>query len=131
MATILVIDDDGRAREAIRDLLAALGHTVLDTDDGAIDLATLPRLDLVLVDVFMPHMDGFETLNRLRRCAPDLPVVMMTGDPHFGGMDVLQVARQLGARTALAKPLDMAKLAAAVESALRTRAPSSGDAARS
>jgi CheY-like chemotaxis protein len=121
VAAILLIDDDARVRGAVRDMLVALGHSVVEAGDGRVDLGSIAPVDLVIADVFMPERDGFEVLRRLRETRPALPVLMITGDPQFCGMDVATVARRLGARGVLAKPINVADLAAAVESALAGR----------
>ncbi len=82
------------------------------------DLAALGPIDLAITDVFMPGADGLEFLMRAGREAPRLPVVMLTGDPFFRGMDVLTVGRQLGAKAVLMKPVDLAALMRAVNAAL-------------
>ena len=67
--TILVADDEMRMRRVIRDYLQIKGYTVLEASDGLEALSLLERrgADLVLLDVMMPHMDGFETCRRIRR----------------------------------------------------------------
>jgi CheY-like chemotaxis protein len=118
VATVLLIDDDPQVRAVIRAMLAALGHSVVEASDGRVDLRAVGPVDLVISDVFMPERDGFEVLRRLRAGRPAIPVLMVTGSPSFRGMDVARVARLLGARGVLTKPVGMAALAAAVESAL-------------
>jgi len=118
MARILVLDDDDDVRPVLVELLTRKGHAVVEARDGLVDLKALGPVDLAITDVFMPGADGLEFLMRAGREAPRMPVVMLTGDPFFRGMDVLTVGRQLGAKAVLMKPVDVAALLKAVEAAL-------------
>lgn len=120
MARLLLIDDDELVRTAVAVMLAAEGHHVETAPDGRSGVATLAsgRFDLVLCDIFMPEMDGFETLRAVRRLCPGLPVVMMSGHTRFQrnrkGPDFLRMAVDLGAAASLSKPLDPAEVLAVV-----------------
>ncbi|MCM0020082.1 MAG: response regulator [Tagaea sp.] len=81
----LVVDDDAFARNLARKLLESLGvATVLTAESGEEALALVgskaARIDVVLCDLHMPGIDGFEVRRRLRALDPDLPFVMVTGD---------------------------------------------------
>ena len=103
-ATILVIDDDESIRDLIRMHLSAAGYEVLIADDaiaaGYMVLRSPP--DLIITDVNMPHMDGFEFIAALRAdtTLPRIPVIFLTsydeGDER---------GRQLGAVGYLTKPV--------------------------
>ncbi|MDX2243974.1 MAG: response regulator [Leptolyngbyaceae cyanobacterium bins.302] len=118
MKTILVIDDDVHVREAIHDLLEANGYRSLTATTGRVglDLAHQQRPDLILCDVQMPEMDGYEVLTVLRQ-SPDLqtiPFIFLTAKTER-----LQVRQgmNLGADDYLPKPCSAKDLLAA----LRTR----------
>jgi signal transduction histidine kinase/CheY-like chemotaxis protein len=80
--TILVVDDDADARQVLKQLLAKLGHTVVEAASGPIALALIPELhpQLMLLDLLMPGMDGFEVLEQMQElpAAANLPVVVVT-----------------------------------------------------
>ena len=66
------------------------------------------KVELVIADIFMPEMDGFELLRVVQRRSPPIPVVMLSGgDRHGGGDFFLNCTRRLGAIAALKKPLDV------------------------
>jgi PAS domain S-box-containing protein len=81
--TVLVVEDEDGVREVVGRMLERLGFQVITADDG---LAALERLDdhdgavsAVLLDLSMPRMGGFETLQHIRERKPDLPVILMSG----------------------------------------------------
>ncbi|MHC4992394.1 MAG: response regulator transcription factor, partial [Planctomycetota bacterium] len=78
--TVLVVEDDSAIRRGLADALRFAGYTVLDCDNGraGLELALESSVDLVLLDVMMPRMDGFAVLDALRRSRPTLPVIMVT-----------------------------------------------------
>lgn len=127
MSNILVIDDDAAIRMTVRAMLEMGGHRVTEAADGRYGIAALSErpADLVIVDIFMPNMDGFETLMSLRAAKPSLPVIVMSGsrvDPLAAQPDFLKMAGKLGAITTLHKPFRAAELLAAVGRALETTA---------
>lgn len=80
--TILIVDDDLKNLKLVRDLLQNLGHTVLEATDGrqGVELATAKKPDLILMDIQLPVMDGFEATQTLKANAPtgDIPVIALT-----------------------------------------------------
>src|SRR5438552_1092494 len=81
---ILVVDDDPSIRDLIGDLLGEAGFSVLAVGGGreAVECVRAERPELVLLDLRMPGMDGWEVQARLREVDPDLPVVFMTAAPR-------------------------------------------------
>jgi signal transduction histidine kinase/CheY-like chemotaxis protein len=81
-STILVVDDDADARQVLKQMMAKLGHTVVEAASGPIALALIPELhpQLVLLDLLMPGMDGFAVLEHMQElpAAANLPVVVVT-----------------------------------------------------
>lgn len=112
MAHILIVDDETALRRTLRVILEAAGHTVAEAGDGdeALVTFTTEAPDLVLTDIIMPNREGAETIGRLRRLAPDLPIVAMSGGGG-GQIDIfLTLASQLGATRMIAKPIRQAVL---------------------
>jgi CheY-like chemotaxis protein len=107
VSSILIVEDDADMANLALRWLERAGHTVARTSDGAAGLNRLqadPLPDLVLLDVMMPKMDGFELLKRLR-AAPRtraLPVIMVTS---FSRDKDVQRGRELGANDYIVKPL--------------------------
>jgi CheY-like chemotaxis protein len=106
MARILVIDDDADLRTITTVFLEGVGHDVVVAVNGAMGLQTLQTAsyDLVLCDLFMPDVDGLEVLRELRRLSNDVPVIAMSGGGFSGTVDLLAVARHLGAAEIIEKP---------------------------
>ena len=111
---VLVIEDNPDLREYLRVALEAQEHEVLTAAHGQEALAYLNghRVDAVLTDLFMPEMDGIETVAAVRKLFPDVRVVAMSGRP---GVDYLPVARELGVKHTLRKPFDIQELISALE----------------
>lgn len=107
---ILVVDDDPWIGELLTTRLTILGYQVYVVRDGQAALARIPEFepDAIVLDVNMPNVDGFTTLERIgREKLSRLPVLMLTA--RHGGDDVRR-ALQLGARDFLAKPFDESQL---------------------
>jgi CheY-like chemotaxis protein len=91
---VLVVDDDSAVREVTATLLASVGYGVIEANSGAAALDVLgsgKRVDLMLVDIAMPDMNGIETERQALRKRPDLPVLFSTGHAdlaRFGGGDI-------------------------------------------
>lgn len=133
MANILIVDNDNSVQRTLRLLLEADGHRVVSSPDGrnGLDLAEAEAFDLLFLDIFMPVMDGFETLRRFRQQQPTLPIVAISGRPipsdSAEGPDFLAMATRLGAIRSLQKPFRLNALldpvAACLETANRPSSP--------
>jgi CheY-like chemotaxis protein/anti-sigma regulatory factor (Ser/Thr protein kinase) len=117
MPSILVVDDDRSIREMIRGLLEAEGYAVSACADGLEALEHIGRhdFDLVLVDVWMPGLNGIELLARMRMLERRPPVVVMTADE--APETLLRAVREQAARY-LRKPIDRRSLLEVVRSLL-------------
>ena len=82
--TVLVVDDDPGTREVLRDMVTTLGYPVLALEDAELALQTLhedgPRFDLLITDQRMPRMSGLQLAREARTEAPDLPIILVSGD---------------------------------------------------
>ena len=116
-ARVLVIDDEMGVRDVLRELLAVEGYTVVDAPDGRAALALLEAtpVDLVLSDVSMPGMSGWEVAEACHARFPHVPVGLVTG---WGDrLDPAELARH-GIRFVVAKPFEAAEVLHRVSDAL-------------
>ena len=117
MAKILVIDDDSRMRRLVARILERENHEVIEAVDGkkGIDQFAAHRPDIVITDLLMPEQEGIETIRELRRVAPSLRIVAMSGGGGTNDMMFLGMAKALGADAVLAKPFRADELIRAVQ----------------
>jgi HAMP domain-containing protein/signal transduction histidine kinase/CheY-like chemotaxis protein len=125
-ATVLVVDDDVRNVFALTSALELHGMSVLYSDNGTEGIRLLrdnPGVDLVLMDVMMPDMDGNETTAEIRRMPPlkDLPILFLTAKAMPGDRDKSLAA---GASDYITKPVDLDRLLTVMRSWLVGRTPS-------
>lgn len=115
--SVLVVDDDAAVRELLTILLAEEGYRVRSAGDAyaAMDLVSSEAPGLLLVDLMMPGVSGAEFLTRLRRDSrwAALPVILISAHPRLR-----EVAEELGACAALAKPFDVSQLLEQIARAL-------------
>lgn len=127
MARILVVEDNRDVLELLRETLGAEGHQVVVARDGlsARQLLSSPTgaaLDLVVLDLMLPHVDGSVLLAEIRRNS-DLPVLVLSAkDAVFTKVDMLR----LGADDYVTKPFDLEELVARIEVLLRRTSHASG-----
>lgn len=118
LGVILVVEDDDAIRRGLADALSYSGYTVHDAPDGAIGLerAIALDVDLVLLDIMMPKMDGTQVLVELRKSKPAQPVIFLTarGEEH----DRIR-GLKIGADDYIVKPFSIDELLARVEAVLR------------
>jgi DNA-binding NtrC family response regulator len=124
VASILVIDDDRAVLSTIKILLERAAHAVeaVDNSRAGFRLLEAQRFDLLVVDIFMPGMDGFETMRLVHQSRPEMPVIVISGQ-QFGSAserepDFLYMATKLGAVSSLQKPFKPHELLAAVAKSL-------------
>jgi DNA-binding response OmpR family regulator len=119
-ARVLVVDDEADIRSLVAELLRRAGHDVVEAENGRAGLRSLHAVppDLVLLDVSMPDMDGWQTLERIRDLS-DVPVLMLTARG-----DELERVRglQAGADDYVVKPFGRQELLARVQALLRRTA---------
>ena len=125
---ILIVDDEEQIRASVRGVLADEGFRVLEADNGRAALTTIaaehPRL--VLLDIWMPGMDGIEILRQIQERHPDTRVIVISG---HGNIDTAVRATQLGAVDFIEKPFSLDGLLQRVERVLGTSVASEAQAA--
>ena len=117
LGRILIVDDEPSVRDVLAEYFTEQGYEVTTAESGVDALRGLPdsRPDLVLLDVRMPGIDGFETLRRLRAVAPGVSVIMVTANEDVAlARDTLK----LGALDYVSKPFDFAYLERSVMAGL-------------
>ncbi|HEX2141971.1 MAG TPA: response regulator transcription factor [Candidatus Limnocylindria bacterium] len=119
MATVLLVDDDPKIRDLLRLYVEREGHRALFAADGetALDTALRTRPDLVLLDVMLPGLDGFEVCRRLRDVS-DVPILLLTARSGEGDK---VVGLDMGADDYVVKPFSPRELMARVRAHLRRR----------
>src|SRR5579872_2918142 len=122
---ILVVDDEEDIRSLLQEILSDEGYEVEAAADAneARSARTRQQPDLILLDIWMPDVDGITLLREWTDNAPSCPVVMMSG---HGTIETAVEATRLGAFDFVEKPLSIAKLLRTVERALEARARRGG-----
>ena len=121
MARILVIDDEVAVRNTIRLILEHRGHYVVVAEGGqrGVDAIEAYAFDAVIVDIFMPGMDGFQTIKILRQSAPKVAIIAVSGyafrQASWPVPDFLKMECDLGATRCLRKPFKTRELIEVVE----------------
>jgi CheY-like chemotaxis protein len=126
---VLVVDDDPMVCVAIEVCLQRQGFDVTIADGGEAGMRALEgaTFDVMLIDVFMPHMRGFEAIRIFHERAPDIPIIAMSGYAFANterAPDFLRMTIELGAAYCLRKPFTPQALLATVNECLSKSAPS-------
>jgi CheY-like chemotaxis protein len=130
LAKILVVDDDVAVQATIRLILERAGHSVVVAGDGHKGLAIFEAgdFDLLFLDIFMPGMDGLQTMRLIHQQQPLTPIIVISGRPISWdlalGPDFLTMATKLGAISSLQKPFKpsvlLERVAGCLEAAKRS-----------
>jgi CheY-like chemotaxis protein len=114
---ILVVDDEEALRVVLSAELEGEGYQVTSASDGqeAINILTTKEFDLILLDIKMPNVDGFEVLKFVKERWPQTKVVMLTG---FADLKNAIESKKLGAEDFVSKPYDLVDLLTTVERVL-------------
>ena len=120
MARILVIEDEKMARYTVHQILDRAGHEIEEAENGAIGLDRLEAaaFDLVITDIFMPVMEGIETIQEIKRRHPDQKILAMSGGGRTQEIGVLRAAQAFGAVQHIAKPFSEDEMLVMVEASL-------------
>jgi len=122
--TVLLAEDQETLRWTLKTALTRMGFSVLDAKDGIETIELFRRhkdtIRLVLCDLTMPHMDGWETLAALRGLSPAIPIILTSG---YDEADVMADEREEQPQVFLAKPYPLDALRGAIRRALGTEKP--------
>jgi CheY-like chemotaxis protein len=102
---VMVLDDEPGVTRMCRTALEQAGYEVLESRDArkAVSVLESARVDLLLVDIQMPHMDGFQVMEKARAHQPDIAILIMTG---YGTMETATKALRMGASGLILKPFE-------------------------
>ncbi len=116
--SILIVDDESSMRKNIKDILVIEGYNVFEAENGiiGIEIVKNQKLDIVLLDFNMPHMDGFEVLSEIKKLNTDLPVIILTA---YGTNERVIEAMKFGAYDYMEKPFELAEFLISVERAIK------------
>jgi DNA-binding response OmpR family regulator len=120
---ILVIDDDEMVRTFVRRALESSGYVVSVATNGYEAMISFrqSKPDGVITDLLMPERDGIETILEIRRHAPEVPIVAISGGFNAMSSIYLKTAEQLGADAVLSKPFSIEQLVTTVESLMKPK----------
>lgn len=115
-SAILIIDDDEPVAFGLSKLLERHGFPTRVATNGkhGIRIIRSANISLVVTDIFMAEMEGFETIMQVRQLRPELKVIAMSGGSPYVGIDCLSMAKTLGASEVVAKPVGIETLLAAL-----------------
>jgi DNA-binding response OmpR family regulator len=122
MTRILIIDDDVRICRLMAKTLVVAGHEVVEAYDGDEGLRLFRDRNpaIVITDILLPKRDGIATILELRREAPAIAIIAISGGGYGYGVDYLDFAGKLGADRVLPKPFKLAELVDVVNDLLST-----------
>jgi len=118
--SLLIVDDEESIRNSLAGVLMDEGFSVLKAEDGmkALEIIRQEAPDVVLLDIWMPGIDGIETLTRIKKRYPEIQVIMISG---HGNIETAVRATKLGAFDFIEKPLSLDKVMLAISHALDFR----------
>lgn len=109
MANILIVDDETYIRELLKKALTTDGHKVMEAYNGheAIRLVKEQEIDLVIIDLVMPHKGGLETLMEIRETNHNIKLIAISGKIETSSDSIRSMARQFNVDKVLPKPFDV------------------------
>ena len=117
---ILVIDDDVQVLNVLHSALVREGYEVLKASNGkeGMKLYREDPVDLIITDLIMPEKEGIETIRELTAELPKVKIIAISGGGRIGPADYLHMAKMLGAKRTLAKPIERDELVRTVKEVL-------------
>jgi DNA-binding NtrC family response regulator len=121
--TILIVDDEEDFCQTVSDILVHSGYETIVRQNPveALELLQVESVDLVLLDILMPQMDGRQVLTEIVQNHPEIPVIMITGQAY--NVPVAIETAKKGSYSFLAKPIDLVQLRASVKQAIESKRP--------
>ena len=118
MARILIAEDNHSLRQLMKIHLTRAGHAVFEASDGlaAMDMLEETPIDLIIADIMMPTMDGFQLIKELRDAHLEMPIIIVTSKD---ALDDKRTGFSIGADDYMTKPVDMEEMLIRVEALLR------------
>jgi two-component system nitrogen regulation response regulator NtrX len=118
MKTVLVVDDEKNIRETLKDVLEDEGYQVLVAEDGkqAVDILKKDRIDVMLLDLWLPKIGGMEVLDRVKRQYGEVEIIIISG---HGTIDAAVKATKIGAFDFIEKPLSLDRVLNVVDHAVK------------
>ncbi len=118
--TILLVDDEERVLLVLGTICSSEGYKVLKANSGreALELCREQHVDLVILDIYMPDMNGLDLIRRLRTSYSQAKIIAISGGGPLAGKDVLQLARERGASQTFGKPFQLQELKEAIQKLL-------------
>ncbi len=116
MSTVLLIEDNPQMRRMVARALTMAKHHVIEATNGreGLEQFRAHRPEIVITDIVMPEIEGIELIRDIRREAPTVRIIAMSGGGITGNMQFLDFARALGADAVLAKPFRASDVVALV-----------------
>ena len=118
MSSILVVEDDAVVRKSVSAVLRSAGHETLEAGDGkaGLDILNNHHVDLAIVDIWMPNVDGLNFLRQLPDQFRSIPIIMISGGGAGNTLEqATAIAMMRGASEVLFKPFEPDELLAAVD----------------
>ncbi len=112
MPHIMVIDDEGQVRKALKEILEFEGYTVATAANGkeGVELCQKQPPDLVVTDIIMPVQEGLETIVEIKQKYPNAKIIAISGGGRVSSIDYLGWSEKLGAGAVFSKPIDFDEL---------------------
>lgn len=106
MKTVLIVDDDPKMLDLIKHYLRNEQLNILSAMDGEEGMTLFDDnpVDLIILDIFMPNMDGIQIIMEVKQKQPSSKILVISGGGEFTGLEYLKQAKALGAAEALVKP---------------------------
>jgi CheY-like chemotaxis protein len=117
---ILVVDDDAQIRLVLHQVLTRAGFSVQVATNGreCIALHNHAPADLIITDIIMPEMEGIESIRTIRKKSTSTKIIAISGGLRGGPLDILSIAKLMGAARTLAKPFKIEEIISAVNEVL-------------
>jgi DNA-binding response OmpR family regulator len=114
--SVLIVDDDREFLAAVTRVLRGAGYQVRTAPNGSTvkDMVVSQAPDLVITDIMMPEHDGVELIGELRRTTRGIRILAVSGRGYIGALDLLGMAKAMGADAVMAKPFESDELLAKV-----------------